>query len=121
MRLSDILSGFAPIDPAAGAIEIARTPDASQAFMMGTALALQFLFASATGSAVSATIGVEQNRPMLTPGVANFASSAATARSQVATSWQPAAVAVACTAAMNGFGDFRIACIMFAHVSIAVR
>ena len=42
---------------------------------------------------VSATIGVEQKRPILTPGVANRASSAATARSQVATSWQPAAVA----------------------------
>jgi len=42
---------------------------------------------------VSATIGVEQNKPILTPGVANRASSAATARSQVATSWQPAAVA----------------------------
>ena len=42
----------------------------------------------------SATMGVEQKRPMLTPGVANFALRAATARSQVATSWQPAAVAV---------------------------
>ena len=35
------------------------------------------------------TIGVEQNSPMLTPGVANRASSDATARSQAATSWQP--------------------------------
>jgi len=42
---------------------------------------------------VNATIGVEQKRPILTPGVANQASAAATARSQVATSWQPAAVA----------------------------
>ena len=42
----------------------------------------------------SATIGVEQNRPILTPGVANFAAREATARSQLATSWQPAAVAV---------------------------
>ena len=39
------------------------------------------------------TIGVEQNSPILTPGVANQASSEATARSQEATSWQPAAVA----------------------------
>ena len=60
----------------------------------------------------SATIGVEQNRPMLTPGVQNVASSTATARSQVATSWQPAAVAVPCTAAITGFGQRTIACIM---------
>ena len=40
-------------------------------------------------SGVSGTIGVEQNRPMRTPGVANRASVVATARSQLATSWQP--------------------------------
>ena len=34
----------------------------------------------------SATIGVEQNKPIFTPGVANFASSEAIARSQLATS-----------------------------------
>ncbi len=45
----------------------------------------------------SATIGVEQNRPILTPGVAKRASPVQTARSQVATSWQPAAVAMPCT------------------------
>ena len=55
----------------------------------------------------SATIGVEQNSPMLTPGVQNVASSAATARSQVATSWQPAASAVPCTAAITGFGQLH--------------
>src|SRR5579883_3400154 len=43
----------------------------------------------------SATMGVEQNRPILTPGVANLASADAIARSQLATNWQPAAVAVA--------------------------
>ena len=37
----------------------------------------------------SATIGVEQNRPMLTPGVQKVAWSEAIARSQLATSWQP--------------------------------
>src|ERR1700674_1163067 len=57
-------------------------------------------------------MGVEQKRPMLTPGVANFAAVAASARSQVATSWQPAAVAVPCTAAMTGLGQATIACIM---------
>jgi hypothetical protein len=55
-----------------------------------------------------ATIGVEQNNPMLTPGVANLASSAATARSQLATSWQPAAVAMPRTLAINGFGEDMI-------------
>ena len=37
----------------------------------------------------SGTIGVEQKRPMRTPGVAKVA---VTACSQAATSWQPAAV-----------------------------
>ena len=38
---------------------------------------------------LSATMGVEQNSPILTPGVAKRASWLATARSQLATSWQP--------------------------------
>ena len=38
---------------------------------------------------VSATIGVEQNRPIFTPGVAKRALSAAIARSHVATNWHP--------------------------------
>ena len=42
--------------------------------------------------------GVEQNSPILTPGVAKRASWLATARSQLATSWQPAAVAMPFTA-----------------------
>ena len=54
---------------------------------------------------VSATIGVEQNRPIFTPGVAKRAVSAATARSQLATSWQPAAVATPCTRAITGLGS----------------
>ncbi len=52
----------------------------------------------------TATIGVVQNHPPLPPGVANVALSAATARSQVATSWQPAAVAMPCTCATTGCG-----------------
>src|SRR5579859_2928824 len=63
----------------------------------------------------SATIGVEQNRPILTPGVANFAAREATARSQLATSWQPAAVAVAWTAAITGCGSVTICCITVLH------
>ena len=38
---------------------------------------------------VSGTIGVEQNSPMRTPGVAKRAPVSAMARSQLATSWQP--------------------------------
>ncbi len=63
----------------------------------------------------SATIGVEQNSPILTPGVANLAAGEATARSQLATSWQPAAVAVAWTAAITGCGSVTICCIVPLH------
>ena len=64
---------------------------------------------------LSATIGVEQNSPMSTPGVANCARVAATARSHVATSWQPAALAIPCTQAITGFGRLTIACIIALH------
>ncbi len=57
----------------------------------------------------SATAGVEQNRPRFTPLTANRARSAATARSQAATSWQPAAVARPCTRAITGTGSRWIA------------
>src|ERR1700730_3706164 len=60
----------------------------------------------------SATIGVEQNNPISTPGVANVAASDATARSQLATNWQPAAVAMPCTADTTGLGNCTIACII---------
>ncbi len=53
----------------------------------------------------SATMGVVQNRPMSTPGVAKVASAPATARSQLATSWQPAAEAAPCTQAITGCGS----------------
>ncbi len=52
----------------------------------------------------SATLGAEQNRPRLTPLTANRAELAATARSQAATSWQPAAVAMPWTRAITGIG-----------------
>jgi len=39
----------------------------------------------------------------------------ATARSQLATSWQPAAVAMPCTCAITGLGWRTIACIIFEH------
>lgn len=51
-----------------------------------------------------ATAGVEQNRPTFTPGVAKMDFSVATAMSQLATSWQPAAVATPFTMAMTGTG-----------------
>ena len=52
----------------------------------------------------NATIGVEQNKPRLTPGVANLTVFEAIARSQLATNWQPAAVAVPATSAITGLG-----------------
>jgi hypothetical protein len=52
----------------------------------------------------SATLGVLQNSPRLTPLTAKRASRAATARSHIATSWQPAAVAMPCTRAITGTG-----------------
>ena len=63
----------------------------------------------------TATAGVEQNRPMSTPGVAKRADSPAIARSQVATSWQPAAVATPCTRAITGCGIRWIRVITFAQ------
>jgi hypothetical protein len=53
---------------------------------------------------LTATIGVLQNHPPRPPGVAKLASSDATARSHVATSWQPAPVATPCTDATTGCG-----------------
>ena len=67
---------------------------------------------------LSATIGVEQNRPIFTPGVAKRASWLATARSQVATSWQPAAVAMPFTAAITGFGERTIDSIILEQASM---
>ena len=61
---------------------------------------------------LSATIGVEQNSPILTPGVAKRASWLATARSQLATNWHPAAVAMPFTAAITGFGERTMVIIM---------
>ena len=63
----------------------------------------------------SATPGAEQNRPRFTPLTANFAVLAATARSHIATSWQPAAVAIPWTRAITGTGNRWIASIMSEH------
>ena len=68
-----------------------------------------------------ATIGVWQNQPPLPPGAANPADSAATARSQEATSWQPAAVARACTRAMTTCGTSWTVCISSVHSSSRLR
>src|SRR5215471_13112744 len=50
------------------------------------------------------TPGVVQKIPLLMPGRANCATSLATARSHIDTSWQPAATAVPCTRAITGCG-----------------
>ena len=65
----------------------------------------------------TATSGVWQNRPPLPPGMAKPALSAATARSQVATSWHPAAVARACTRAMTTWGIDCTVSIISVHTS----
>lgn len=62
-----------------------------------------------------ATAGVEQNSPMFTPGVANWDFSLTTAMSQLATSWQPAAVAKPFTLAITGTGSFWIKVITCMH------
>ena len=62
-----------------------------------------------------ATIGVEQNSPMFTPFTPNRVPSAATAMSQLATSWHPAAVAMPCTCAITGCGRRGIICITSAQ------
>ncbi len=58
----------------------------------------------------SATMGVEQKRTNVHAGFANRLSSSAIARSQVATSWQPAAVAMPWDSRDDGFraGDNRL-------------
>ncbi len=60
---------------------------------------------------VRATIGVVQNSPMLIPFTPKRTPSAATAMSQLATSWQPAAVAMPCTLAITGTGKPTMDCI----------
>ena len=49
------------------------------------------------------------------PETANFATSAATARSHIDTSWQPAAVAMPCTRAITGCGRRVMASISSPH------
>ena len=53
----------------------------------------------------SGTAGVEQKRPRFTPETAKRAFSEATARSHWATSWQPAAVAIAVHGGDHGLGQ----------------
>ena len=65
----------------------------------------------------SATDGVEQNSPRFTPDTAKRALSLATARSHIATSWQPAAVAMPCTRAITGCGIDVIVSIRRLHWS----
>ena len=66
----------------------------------------------------SATMGVEQNRPIWTPGVLNFAVSAAMARSQLATNWQPAAVATPATSAIKGLGQLTMEYMTPEHIDM---
>ena len=65
----------------------------------------------------SATAGVEQKRPTSMPEVAKRAAFVATARSHMATSWQPAAVAMPRTFAITGWGSSTSDHIMRLHRS----
>src|SRR5579883_2077243 len=102
-----IFSASACVSPSscdAGTILFTRPAASASGAEMGSpvsSISMAFFWPTAR---LKATIGVEQNSPILTPGVAKRASSAATTRSQVATSWQPAAVAIPCTWAMTGWG-----------------
>ena len=69
----------------------------------------------------SGIMGVVQKRPILTPGVAKAACSEATARSQDATNWQPAAVASPCTRAITGCSSRRRPSITRLHSSKSSR
>jgi len=60
-------------------------------------------------------LGVVQNQPPFPPGAAKTAVSEATARSALATSWQPAAVATPCTWAITGLGRRTMRCISREH------
>src|SRR5690606_40806151 len=62
---------------------------ASSALMNSPVMSISKAFLAAT-LRDSATAGVEQKSPTLMPETANFAESAAMARSQLATNWQPA-------------------------------
>ena len=66
---------------------------------------------------LTATMGVVQKSPILTPGVAKEASSEAIAMSQVATNWHPAAVAIPCTWAITGCGIDWILCMSSVQTS----
>jgi len=70
---------------------------------------------------LTGTMGVEQKSPIFTPGVANVAVSTATARSQAATSWQPAANAWPCTRAITGCGMAWIVSIIRVQTSNTSR
>src|SRR5882724_5279642 len=63
------------------------------------------------------TPGVVQKIPLLIPGSANCATSLATARSHMATSWQPAATATPCTRAITGWGRRTSESIISLHCS----
>ncbi len=69
----------------------------------------------------TATIGVWQNQPPLPPGAAKPAVSLATARSALATSWQPAAVASPCTRATTGWGTCWMSVISSVQVASSAR
>lgn len=90
-----LISEFEANPPKHGRVTTREEASGDQITFLGTALP-------------KATPGVEQKSPMFTPGVANEDLSLATAMSQLATSWHPAAVAKPFTMAITGTGWFWI-------------
>src|ERR1700723_186799 len=74
---------------ATGTTWLTSPSDFAVAALMKSPVSSIYIPALRTIARESATIGVEQNSPTLILEVANRASSLATARSQLARSWQP--------------------------------
>ena len=104
-QISAVRAATAASSSASGATRLTRPKDKASAAEMKRPVTSMSKACLGATLRERATAGVEQNRPTLMPETAKVALSAATARSQVATSWQPAAVAMPCTRAITGTGQ----------------
>jgi hypothetical protein len=111
LAIASASSRVAADSSAAGTTRLTRPHSAAVAASIASPVSSICMARLRPMARVKATIGVVQKRPMFTPGVAKRASSLATTRSQVAASWQPAAVAMPCTCAITGCGIAWIAVI----------
>src|SRR3990170_3033367 len=93
-QMSAVSAAMALSSSASGATRLTRPKDRASAEEMNRPVTSMSKACLGETLRESATAGVEQNSPTLIPETANVALSAATARSQDATSWHPAAVAM---------------------------